>query len=46
MMHWIGPVMWGFSRALAWLLQLAGFAGILLAAILGTYAFARWVEGM
>jgi hypothetical protein len=45
MMHWIGPVMWGFSRALAWLMQLAGFAGILLAAVIAVRAFAAWIDG-
>lgn len=46
MMKWLGPVMWGFSRGFAWLLQLIGFAGLLLAAVIGIYAFARWVEGI
>lgn len=46
MMRWIAPAMWGFGRALAWLMQLIGFTGILLAAVLGFYAFARWVDGV
>ena len=46
MMKWIGPAMWGFARALAWLLQIIGFTGLLVMAVIGVYAFTRWVEGM
>ena len=46
MMHWMNGFMWTACRLLGWLLQLIGFAGILLAAVIGIYAFARWVEGM
>lgn len=44
MMHWLGPAMWGFCRIVAFICQMIGFAGILLAALLALRAFCVWIE--
>ena len=45
MMRWVAPMMWGFSRLLGFTLQLIGFTGILLAALLALRALCVWIDG-
>lgn len=46
MMRWVSDVMWFICRALAWVLQLAGVAGLLLAAMVGLWALAGRINEM
>ena len=46
MMKWLIPACWGFCRLLAWICQLAGFFGILLAILIGIWKLAGRLEGL
>ena len=46
MMKRLAPMMWGICRTITWALQLIGFTGLLLAALIGLYRFAAWLEGV
>lgn len=43
MMKWLNDALWAWCRIAGYALQLIGFAGLLLAALIGFYKFAEWV---
>lgn len=43
MMKWVTPMMWGFYRLVAYVLQLVGLTGLLIAALVGVYMLADWM---
>lgn len=46
MMRFLTPMLWGWCRAVAWALQLAGFTAILAAVILLIWRLAGRIEGL
>ena len=44
MMRGVYDMIWTFCRIVAWVLQLAGFAGIILGAVIAVRQFAYWLE--